>query len=120
MKKMLLITACICANALSANAYGVSNCFDKGIIYSGSSFPNSVSQNAYETSAGGENLKRGESSTVNILGLVETGDGSIRAAARNGGISKIHYVDTQINKIYIPLIFVPIYAKQIKTIVYGE
>ena len=36
------------------------------------------------------------------------------------GIKKIHYVDTQVSKVYIPLLFLPIYAKETKTIVYGE
>ena len=56
----------------------------------------------------------------NILKLIEIGDSSITAAARNGRIKKIHYVDTQVNKVYVPLLFLPIYAKETKTVVYGE
>ena len=37
--------------------------------------------------------RRGEASVVAILGLISTGDGSVRAAARNGGISRVERVD---------------------------
>ena len=37
--------------------------------------------------------KMGTSTVTSILGLVATGDASIRAAAKDGGITKIHYVD---------------------------
>lgn len=47
-------------------------------------------------------LKCGEAATNNILGIVETGDRSIQAAAQNGGITRIHDVDTKVNKVYIP------------------
>ena len=37
--------------------------------------------------------KIGTSTVTSILGLIATGDASIRAAAKDGGITKIHYVD---------------------------
>lgn len=37
--------------------------------------------------------KIGKASCQSILGLVATGDASIEAAAKNGGITKIHHVD---------------------------
>ena len=35
----------------------------------------------------------GRASVRSILGILATGDASIQAAARNGGIREIHYVD---------------------------
>ena len=37
--------------------------------------------------------KSGEASSFSVLGLYASGDCSISAAARNGGLKKIHYVD---------------------------
>lgn len=120
MKKFLLLLALAIISGQSAHATSVSKYFDHGLIYSGSSFPVDAAKCADSEMPSLEGLKTGESAVNNILGLVETGDGSIEAAARNGGITQIHYVDHQINKVYVPLIFIPVYVKQTKTIVYGE
>ena len=40
-----------------------------------------------------ENLKVGEGTVTSILGLIATGDASIRTAALSAGIQKIHFVD---------------------------
>ena len=120
MKKILLLLGLAFISIQSAHATNVSHYFDLGSIYSGSSFPVDVAKNADDTMPPNENLKRGESTTNNILGIVEVGDRGIQKAAKNGGITRIHYVDTQINKVYVPLGFIPIYVKQTKTIVYGE
>ncbi len=120
MKKFLLILALVTISVQSAFAVDVSSYFDKGGIYTGSSFPVDVARNIGNNKPNLENLKSGEATTINVLGLVETGDRGVQAAARNGGITKIHYVDTKINKVYIPLGFIPIYVKQTKTLVYGE
>ena len=45
------------------------------------------------TGKSGGVLRSGSASATSILGLVATGDASIRAAARNGGITEIHWVD---------------------------
>ena len=45
------------------------------------------------TDKSGGVLKSGSASATSVLGLVATGDASIRAAARNGGITEIHWVD---------------------------
>lgn len=120
MKKFLLLFVVMLMGIQSVFAVDVSNYFDQGAIYTGSSFPVDVTKNVNAEESNFENLKFGEAITNNILGLVETGDRGVQAAARNGGITKIHYVDTKINKVYIPLGFIPIYVKQTKTIVYGE
>ena len=120
MKKLILLLTLAIISIQSAHAVDVSGYFDKGAIYSGSSFPVDVAKNVDGSMPANVNLKCGEATTNNILGLVETGDRGTLAAARNGGITTIHYVDTKISKVYIPLGFIPIYVKQTKTIVYGE
>lgn len=54
----------------------------------------------YSDATAGENVtsntgasKKGEACAASILGLVGTGDASIATAAREGGITKISYVD---------------------------
>lgn len=119
MKKVLFVLLVFSLSTVGAQAKDYTG---RGLIYSGSSFPQSA---AHELD--GENpildlakLKVGESKAVNILGLVETGDASVQTAAKNGGIDKIRFVDSKVNKVYIPLLFIPIYAKQKTTVVYGE
>ena len=123
MKKIILLTfTCLFFNSLQANAslgWGYKY-RDAGAIYAGTTIPQSVSRQTTSQRPNLNNLKSGESSARNILQLIEIGNASIDSAAKNGGITKIHYVDTQINKVYIPLVFLPIYTKEIKTIVYGE
>ena len=57
--------------------------------------------------------KVGTSSWSNILGIVQTGDAGINAAAKSAGIKKISHVDYESSNI------LGIYAKH-TTIVYGE
>ena len=57
--------------------------------------------------------KVGKSQATSILGLVATGDSSIKTAAANGGITKIKYVDYEVENI------LGIYGKY-TTIVYGD
>lgn len=37
--------------------------------------------------------KKGEATCTNILGIVATGDCSVKEAMKNGGITKVHHVD---------------------------
>lgn len=57
--------------------------------------------------------KVGTASCTSILGLVATGDASIEAASKNGGITQIHHVD------YESKIILGLYATY-TVIVYGE
>lgn len=57
--------------------------------------------------------KIGTASATSILGIVATGDASIQAAVRNGGITRIHHVDYKSQSV------LGIYAK-FTTTVYGE
>ena len=54
------------------------------------------------------------------MGLIDIGDAGIAEAAKNGDITKILYVDSKVSKIFIPLLFIPIYIKERTTKVYGE
>lgn len=57
--------------------------------------------------------KVGTAKATGILGLIATGDASIEAAAKNGGITKIHHVDEHATNI---LGIIATY----EVIVYGE
>ena len=124
MKKLLFLISLILLLPLQANAIGVnaSQYFDSGEIYSGSKFPQSIANNIENTTPNEDmsRLKRGTASSRNFLGLVEVGDSSIDKAAKEANITKIYYVDTSLNKVYIPYFIIPIYARQKTTIVYGE
>jgi hypothetical protein len=56
--------------------------------------------------------KKGEAKATSIVG-VALGDASIETAMKNGGITKVHHVDTKVMNI------VGVYA-ELTTIVYGE
>ena len=120
MKRFLLLLAMAVICVPSAHAVNLSRYFDQGGIYSGSSFPVDVAKDVDNTMPPIEGLKYGEASTNNILGIVEIGDRGVQKAARNAGITRIHYVDTKVNKIYIPIGCIPLYVKQTTTRVYGE
>ena len=72
------------------------------------------------TGPAGKTLKSGTSSRTNILGLVEIGNAGINKAIKNGNITKIDFVEYNIEKVYIPLVFIPIYFNTYTTTVYGE
>ncbi len=57
--------------------------------------------------------KVGKATSTSILGLVATGDASIKTAAANGGIKRIKYVDYEVENI------LGIYG-QYTTVVYGD
>ena len=59
------------------------------------------------------NLVRGEASVTSFLGLFAGGDASIKKAAANGGIRKIHHVDYEVFSV------LGIFAKS-TTVVYGQ
>lgn len=57
--------------------------------------------------------KKGTASTMNILGIVATGDASIKAAAEDGGITRVEHADYE----YFNVLFV---FSKYTTIVYGQ
>lgn len=77
-----------------------------GVIYSDTHAPLAATMAASYS-------KTGTSECSSILGMVATGDASITAAMKNGGITKIHHVD------YHSTSILGIYAKMTTT-VYGD
>lgn len=99
---LILLTLFLSTNISQARGLDTSSNFDKGLIYSGTRFPQSAGMdcNLIQTQKL-EQLKKGESATINILGLIETGDASIDTAAKNGNIKKICYIDIHTKSIFI-------------------
>ncbi len=79
-----------------------------GLVYTKVDAPLSIGTGEHEPS-----LKRGESSSRSILFLVATGDASVKAAARAGGITDIKHIDYEYRNV------IGIYQRY-TTIVYGE
>lgn len=77
-----------------------------GFVYQSQKGPGAVTSNSLGS-------KVGTSEATSILGIAATGDASIDAAAKAGGIKKISHVDYEVSNI------LGIYAKH-TTIVYGE
>ena len=77
-----------------------------GFIYNDVKGPLAVTENE-------DDSKVGTATATSILGLVATGDASIKAAMDNGGITKVHHVDFRSKSI------LGIYA-EFTVIVYGR
>jgi hypothetical protein len=58
-------------------------------------------------------MKSGSATSESFLGWIALGDASLTSAAKNGGISKIHYADYKFENI------LGVYSK-FTTVVYGE
>ncbi len=64
-----------------------------GNVYTGVKLPMAVTGNS------GVSTKTGEATCVSVLAVVATGDCSIEAAKKNGGITKVNYVDWEVKSI---------------------
>lgn len=93
-----------CALVASGCAYSVAPV--TGFVYSDVDGPLAATSNP-------EGGRTGVAQCESILGIVATGDCSIAAAARNGGINRIHHVDFKTKSI------LGVYA-EFTTTVYGE
>ena len=71
---------------------GCATAFPVGMLYTELKLPINVGSNA-------KNMKVGTSECMSVLGLVATGDASIEAAMKNGGITKINHVDWEVKNI---------------------
>lgn len=124
MAKLLLIIFLILFLPIHAHAIGINTgkYFDYGLIYSGTKYPQSVANDMENVQSNIDlsKLKQGKASTRKFFGLVEVGNASIEKAAKKANITKIHYVDTSLNKVYVPYFIIPISVRQKTTIVYGE
>lgn len=131
--KLLLLFAVILFNVNTVKAFTTSYTYtDAGEFYTNTIIPASIPVNMAQEGQPNDSLssadkkmdlyklKRGEATKANILGLVEMGDAGIEKAAKNGNITKIYYVDSKKSKLYIPILFIPIYARATTTYVYGE
>ncbi len=104
--KIQKILATLLVLALAGFVAGCATPYPQGILYTEVTLPSMATSNAGAT-------KVGVAECETILGLVARGDASIQAAAKNGGITKIHHVDWEAKNI------LGILGKY-KTIVYGE
>jgi hypothetical protein len=84
MKKICLIVTLF---ALAVLASGCATPFPVGALYTEIKSPVGAGEGALSYS------KVGTAKATSVLGLVATGDASIKAAAANGGIRNIKYVD---------------------------
>lgn len=92
MKKLL---TGLCVVAMAGLLMGVMGCASPqpvGVIYTELTLPHTATSN-------NQALKVGTSECTSILALVAMGDASIEAAAKNGGITKIHSVDWEAKNI---------------------
>jgi hypothetical protein len=85
---------------------GCASYMPHGSLYTGLKLPMNATSNGTAT-------KKGTSQATSILGLVATGDASIEAAKKNGGITKITHVDWHAEN------YLGFYGKYVTT-VYGE
>lgn len=83
MKKMKLAVALIAAGMLAGCATSV----PLGGLYTELKLPIAA------TSNNGKSTKTGTAECMSVLGLVATGDCSIEAAKKNGGITKVNHID---------------------------
>ncbi len=88
--KISLALSAMVAASLSGCSYMP---YQGGFLYSQHTIPLAVRDNATACN------KKGESTEMNILGLVAQGDSSIDAAKRAGGITKVGSVDTSYTSI---------------------
>ena len=106
MLKRKLFLLFFAALILSGCAY---NSPVPGVIFTYTTFPSGDKVKLDSETAG----KRGKSSCYSVFALVAFGDCSIKSAMKEGGITKIHHVDSSsMNVLYF-------YFKY-DTIVYGE
>jgi hypothetical protein len=112
MKRLVVTTvlAALCVTMMTGCGATIAM-FGGGALYQDVKTPmNDVS---YWGPSTGSVMKRGEASFSSILGIVATGDASLKAAMDQGGITKIHHIDQQVTNI---LGIIATY----KVVVYGE
>lgn len=98
MKKILLLIALsIVAFSCSQTSNGVSS----GLIYTSWKDRDPVTRIDNNVQAN----KSGKACVKLLAGLISTGDSSIEAAKKNGGITKVSYVDRSLEafNLYIPI-----------------
>lgn len=90
MKRMKLLVGIVAAAALLS---GCATSYPLGVAFTDVTLPVNATANV------GKGGKTGEAGCTSILSLVATGDCSIEAAKKNGGITKVYSVDWKANNI---------------------
>ncbi|MBM4080838.1 MAG: hypothetical protein FJ278_14130 [Planctomycetes bacterium] len=104
----LVIVSMVCMGLTGCGLYQAPVMPPIGIVYTGVKAP--LDTDMANTPVTG---KKGTASSVYVLGLIATGDASIKAAADDGGITKVEHVDYE----YFNVLFV---FSRFTTIVYGQ
>ncbi len=105
MKKFAMIA--LIAGSIALVCTGCASYIPAGGIYTGA-------QGAIGAGTGDVSYSKvGKATSTSVLGLVATGDASIKTAAANGGIKTIKFVDYEVDNV------LGIYGKY-TTVVYGD
>ncbi|MCX7766558.1 MAG: TRL-like family protein [Candidatus Sumerlaeia bacterium] len=104
MRKTKFVLLCLFLGIILA---GCATPFPWGSLYTKVELPIAATANV------GPSTKVGTAECTSVMGLIAIGDASIDAAKKEGGITKIHYVDQDVENI------LGIIGKY-KTVVYGE
>ena len=102
MKKILIVLIMILFSNLNAYAFG--------LFYTNATYPVTATGAKVEDLT---KLKKGSSSTNNILFCVEFGNASIDEAVKNAGITKVSYMDINEKSVFI-------FWRKVTVNVYGE
>jgi TRL-like protein family len=78
---------------MAAMLIGCAMLVPMGNIYTGVKLPMAATGNS------GVSTKTGEATCVSVLAVVATGDCSIEAAKKNGGITKVNSVDWEVKNV---------------------
>lgn len=104
MKKIILCLAMfVMLCGIPANAMG--------LIYTDATYP--MEATGVKTDQPINCLKKGTSSALGVLFAVEIGDAGLAAAAKNGDIKQVYFVDINEKSVFI-------FFRRITTTVYGE
>ncbi len=104
MKKLIVVL-------LLAVAVGMSGCtYPRGVVMAPIMLDQIGPEAAFDNNVGSSKVGRAQAQGIILVG---SGDASIAAAARNGGITKIHHVDSETFNV------LGIYSRY-ETIVYGQ
>ena len=106
----------LCAAALGAVAILSAGCVTAPVVPPMGALYSKIEAPLDLNSAGGKVIgeRRGESSSIAILGLVAVGDAGLKAAAEEGGLTRITHVDYKLKNVLFGA-----YAK-FTTVAYGE
>ena len=91
LTKVLVYTVAIAASALMS--VGCATSYPFGTLYTKVDLPVTVGNSELQWS------KKGTASCYSVLGLIASGDASINAACKQGGITKVSWVTYSVNNI---------------------